>query len=148
MSHFDHLETLTDQPRRAVPKPAKSRVDERLEKVSKREANWRAVCQQVDRRDNYACRACGSRCNPEAVDPLGKGHRHHITFRSKGGQHVTSNAITLCSRCHDAVHVKRTLRIDPTTEYGADGPVCFWRTDERGEFLSRRETGVRQVEQD
>lgn len=125
-----------------------SRLETRRKKVNDREANWRTVARQVDRRDNYRCRACGTSTNTDSLDPLEKGHRHHLTFRSKGGQDVASNLVTLCPRCHDAVHVKRSLRIEAQTAFGADGALSFWRTLNGEEFLSRREITCGQVERD
>lgn len=80
---------------------------------------------------------------------LQRAHRHHVTFRSKGGQDVASNLCLLCSRCHDAVHAKRTLRVVPTTSFGADGPLEFWRTAPDGpEFLAVRELAPGVVDRD
>lgn len=31
-------------------------------------------------------------------------HCHHVLPKSKGGVHTISNAIVLCSRCHDELH--------------------------------------------
>ena len=125
----------------------RSRHDEKADKRAAKEKNWREVCRQVDKRDNYRCRACGVSTDTDAIDPLGRGHRHHLTFRSKGGQDVASNLATLCARCHDAIHRKRTLRIEHGP-FGADGPLEIWRTNEQGEYLSRREVGIHRVEHD
>lgn len=130
----------------ALAKP--SRYEEKADKRAVKEANWRVVSKQVDRRDNYRCRCCGQPTNPEAVDLLERGHRHHLTYRSKGGNDVASNVLSLCARCHDAEHRHR-LRIEVMTAYGADGPCSFWRTDADGqEYLSRREVRPGHVERD
>ena len=47
-------------------------------------------------RDNYACQCCGAKNTRLEV--------HHITYRSKGGTDDEKNLITLCKKCHDAVH--------------------------------------------
>lgn len=125
-----------------------TRVDEKRDRKAKKAEQWLAVCRQVDTRDHYRCRSCGTRGNPEGVDALDRLHRHHLTFRSQGGQDVASNLVLLCARCHDAVHVKRTLRIEATSPYGADGPLSFWRTDDRGEFLVTREVRCGEIERD
>lgn len=124
-----------------------SRLDTKRERSAAKEANWRAVCKQVDRRDNYRCRACHSSVQPDAIDPLARGHRHHLQFRSKGGQDVASNLLLLCPRCHDFVHVKRTLRFEWGT-YGADGPIEVWRHRDGEWYQAHREKAVGQVERD
>jgi 5-methylcytosine-specific restriction endonuclease McrA len=50
---------------------------------------------QVLRRDNWRCQSCGSMKNLEV---------HHQEFRSRGGSDLEDNLITLCNRCHSAVH--------------------------------------------
>lgn len=47
-------------------------------------------------RDNYTCQCCGKKHVRLEV--------HHITYRSKGGTDDERNLITLCKKCHDAVH--------------------------------------------
>jgi 5-methylcytosine-specific restriction endonuclease McrA len=125
-----------------------SRVERRAKRKAEQEANWRAVCKQVDRRDHYRCRACGSQCDPDAVDLLEKAHRHHLAYRSKGGQDVASNLLTLCARCHDHEH-RHLLRIDVGV-HGADGPIEVWRFNRTEEmwYLARREQGIHRIERD
>ena len=48
------------------------------------------------RRDRWRCRHCDTTHN---LTP------HHIVFRSHGGTDDLDNLITLCLRCHDAVHM-------------------------------------------
>ena len=130
-----------------------TRAESKAKRTKAKEANWLAVCKQVDARDRGRCRACYRQCDTKAIDPQERAHRHHVEFRSKGGQDVASNLVLLCATCHDRVHVKRTLRIEPTTAHGADGPLTIWRTVEDNEhdwheYISRRETAVHQVERD
>ncbi|HEV2400633.1 MAG TPA: HNH endonuclease [Candidatus Sulfotelmatobacter sp.] len=51
--------------------------------------------QQVIRRDNWRCQACGSMTNLEV---------HHQEFRSHSGDDAETNLITLCSTCHGQTH--------------------------------------------
>ena len=128
-----------------------SRADAKAKRAKDKEKNRLAVCRQVDSRDRGRCRACSRQCDTKAIDPLEKGHRHHIEFRSKGGQDIASNLVTLCAVCHDKIHVKRTLRIEPTSKFGADGPLTIWRTsvdNDIREYISRRETAVHVIEKD
>lgn len=51
-------------------------------------------------RDGYKCQS-GRKCKHSE-----KLHVHHIIFRSKGGTNAPSNLITLCEKCHKALHEK------------------------------------------
>jgi 5-methylcytosine-specific restriction endonuclease McrA len=46
-------------------------------------------------RDGWRCQSCGSRLGLEV---------HHITPRSKLGDDVEENLITLCWECHRRIH--------------------------------------------
>ena len=48
-------------------------------------------------RDGWRCQSCGSRQGLEV---------HHITPRSKFGDDVEENLITLCWECHRRIHSK------------------------------------------
>jgi 5-methylcytosine-specific restriction endonuclease McrA len=50
---------------------------------------------QVLRRDGWRCQACGTMSNLEV---------HHKQFRSQSGDDSEQNLITLCSKCHAAMH--------------------------------------------
>lgn len=54
----------------------------------------------VLRRDNFKCRACGYR---------NQLHVHHVIYKSAGGPDEPWNLATICSTCHDAIHVHHTL---------------------------------------
>ena len=51
--------------------------------------------QQILRRDRWRCQSCGSMSNLEV---------HHQQFRSRSGDDVEENLITLCTGCHSAIH--------------------------------------------
>jgi 5-methylcytosine-specific restriction endonuclease McrA len=51
--------------------------------------------QQVLRRDDWRCQSCGTMSNLEV---------HHQQFRSQAGADTEQNLITLCSKCHSAIH--------------------------------------------
>lgn len=56
-----------------------------------------SVRQAVLDRDNSQCQICGT----------GGDNRlqlHHLTYRSHGGRHIPENLVTVCHRCHEAVH--------------------------------------------
>lgn len=121
-----------------------SRVDRALERKRADDAVWRECCRLVDARDHRTCRCCERRTNPDDVGLL-RGHRHHIVYRSAGGLDECRNVVTLCARCHDDEHVKRTLEIDGN----ADLALTFWKRDENDVwFIWRREVAVGLVEKD
>ncbi len=51
--------------------------------------------QQILRRDGWRCQSCGAMSNLEV---------HHREFRSHSGADTEENLITLCARCHAAMH--------------------------------------------
>ncbi len=56
---------------------------------------YQELCQQVLKRDNWRCQACGSMKQLEI---------HHKEFRSHGGQDSEENLVTLCDNCHKRLH--------------------------------------------
>ncbi len=58
---------------------------------------YEVLRQQVLRRDGWRCQACGAMTDLEV---------HHQQFRSHWGDDSEANLITLCSRCHTAVHCR------------------------------------------
>jgi 5-methylcytosine-specific restriction endonuclease McrA len=50
---------------------------------------------QVLRRDSWRCQSCGTTSNLEV---------HHQQYRSHSGLDSEENLITLCDRCHKALH--------------------------------------------
>jgi 5-methylcytosine-specific restriction endonuclease McrA len=90
----------------SLSKPV-SRAHERSERLAFRKQVEKLVYRAVDARDQYRCRACGERCSPSATSLLQKAHRHHIRFRSAGGETVTANVVTVCARCHADLHAYR-----------------------------------------
>jgi 5-methylcytosine-specific restriction endonuclease McrA len=73
--------------------------------------------QEIFERDDWKCRHCGNR---QTLDP------HHVIFRSQGGDNDKSNLLTLCRRCHDAVH-DRHLLIEVVERRATDLVVKFWK---------------------
>jgi len=126
-----------------------SRVDVARDRKSAEDAAWKRVCKEVDARDGKQCRCCDKRSDPEATGLLKRGHRHHIVYRSAGGQDTAENLITLCADCHNDEHHNR-LRIEgPTTPIDANGPVIFMRKGADGVwFTEREESAVRVVRRD
>jgi len=62
--------------------------------------DWDKRRKKVYRRDRYECQNCGRGGESNNIEL----HAHHIVPKSKGGTHKMSNLISLCKKCHDAVH--------------------------------------------
>jgi 5-methylcytosine-specific restriction endonuclease McrA len=56
---------------------------------------YHTLRRNVLERDGWRCQVCGSTAGLEV---------HHIRRRSHSGDDSESNLITLCSRCHRAIH--------------------------------------------
>lgn len=117
----------------AAPKPA----PRWLEKAQRRADEARAIkaCYaQVDRRDGPHCRVCGRRVG--GLGMLEARHHHHLVYRSRGGEHLTRNVLSLCRPCHAAVHdseVRLSGDADATRlEDGRLGGVLVERWTESG----------------
>src|SRR4051812_15876359 len=114
MSILDHL-NLPDAPDRPKQKWApefKSRHNAAEIEAKAIAENWQQVKQLVSAREELCCRVCGKRTNPHASTLLGKGHHHHIVYRSDVGGDTVQNVCLLCAGCHDEEHVKKTLHIE------------------------------------
>jgi 5-methylcytosine-specific restriction endonuclease McrA len=121
-----------------------SRAAEKLKKQARAREAWAAVCKLVDVRDRGRCRACGRRCDPRAIGLVERAERHHIVYRSAGGEDDAFNVVTVCAVCHGDQHAGR-LDIRGNAQWGIE----IWRRSDDGEwYLSRRETAVHTVEKD
>ncbi len=99
-----------------------SRAAERKQEKADEAKRVRAIHAAVDKRDKGRCRACGARVSATATDLLKRAHRHHITFRSAGGEDTTANVLQLCAQCHSDIHAYRM-----TASGNADHSVAFSR---------------------
>jgi hypothetical protein len=81
----------------------RSRAAEKAERVKRDEANERAVHKQIDARDKLRCRAYGIRLT-KTGGLLNGVHRHHVIFRSHGGETSTKNMCLLGPLAHADVH--------------------------------------------
>jgi 5-methylcytosine-specific restriction endonuclease McrA len=116
----------------ACPK-GESRYTTRKARKLAREAQWRDVCEAVDRRDGHHCRVCGAWTNPEAVTLLERGHRHHMRYRSAGGPDETWNLATVCAKCHDAEHSGRLQLSGDADHRDPAGRLCGIKVEKPGE---------------
>jgi hypothetical protein len=84
-----------------------SRFERKDARKKAEEAERRRVYKQVDKRDGMCCRVTGRRVDPHNPNMLLRGHHHHLTYRSKGGNDTTDNLILLSAEAHHAVHAGR-----------------------------------------
>jgi hypothetical protein len=125
-----------------------TRVDRAVERYRQADAQERACKKAVDARDHRTCRCCGKRTNPDDIGLI-RGHRHHIVYRSAGGQDTPENVVTLCWECHNDEHKGRLQVVVIEVALGAMGILEFWRKDEDGQwYLSKREIAVGRFEKD
>ena len=125
-----------------------TRGERKVAKDAEREKAWRICCKAVDARDRRMCRCCGKKTNPDDIGLI-RGHRHHLVYRSAGGEDTAQNVLTLCWGHHNAEHKGRLQIVVLDASRGADGPCEFWIKGDDGElFLSKRELGVHQAEKD
>lgn len=113
-----------------------TRVEEKRERRRSDRAAWAAVCKMVDQRDRGRCRSCARRCDPNAIGMLERAERHHITYRSAGGEDDAFNVVTLCAQCHSDQHAAR-IDVRGNAQWGIE----VWAPDGSGQwYLVRRET--------
>jgi 5-methylcytosine-specific restriction endonuclease McrA len=62
------------------------------------EEEYEKLRQEVLKRDGWKCQMCGSSKDI---------HVHHIDLRSRMGSDLENNLISLCARCHRAIHEDR-----------------------------------------
>ena len=63
--------------------------------------SYRDLRHKILQRDGWRCQLCGR---------IGELQVHHIRLRSKLGDDIEVNLITLCPRCHGLVHRHRARR--------------------------------------
>jgi len=122
-----------------------TRVEAKRDAKREAERHQRDVHRQVDQRERYRCRICGRPCDPAAADLLRRGHHHHVTFRSQGGEDSTANEILTCADCHASIHAGKVH-----VEGNADVALTISeRHHETGEwFVVRQELAPRVYEHD
>lgn len=117
-----------------------TQVEDAREADTEENRQWRELCGRINVRDDCKCRACHRRVFPRAITMLHKPHHHHIVFASQGGPDTMENVCTLCSDCHDAVHVKRAMRV----EGDAQVALAFFRLNAQAGswYLWRQESRI------
>jgi ferredoxin len=66
-----------------------------------------STIEQIHNRDNHECQYCG------VGGPVASLEIHHILPVSEGGANNKDNLVTLCERCHKAVHRLSALKKCP-----------------------------------
>lgn len=114
----------------AIPKP-EPRWMEKAKKIAADKKAERECYAQVDRRDSHCCRVCHARVG--GIGMLQAVHHHHIVYRSKGGDHDTANVVSLCVKCHHAIH-NGELRITGDADArNSIGVLCGLTLEKAGE---------------
>ena len=73
---------------------------------------YQALRKQLLHRDAWRCQWCGTMSNLEV---------HHRQFRSRCGDDLEQNLITLCSACHSSAHRARTRQSRTNIRGGSKG---------------------------
>lgn len=55
-------------------------------------------------RDGGRCRVCGMKLFLSSRDPFKVMHKHHVKYRSAGGEDTMENQIAICPKCHQQEH--------------------------------------------
>ena len=120
----------SNYPGLAIPKPEprwKAKARQAADDAREQNACYTAV----DRRDAYACRVCHN--HVVGVGMLNAVHHHHLVYRSKGGVHATANVVTLCVRCHQAVHDGEVRLSGDANQRNSIGVLSGVRLERAGE---------------
>lgn len=116
----------------AIPKPT-PRWKEKAKKLAEDAKAQKECYAHVDRRDGHCCRVCHARVG--GVGMLQAVHHHHLVYRSRGGDHETANVVSLCVKCHSAVHngeIRLSGNADERNHIGLLSGVKLERAAESG----------------
>lgn len=116
----------------AIPKPP-PRWKDKAKKLAAEVKAQKECYAQVDRRDSFCCRVCRARVG--GVGMLQAVHHHHLVYRSRGGDHDTANVVSLCVKCHSAVHngeIRLSGNADERNHIGVLSGVKLERADDAG----------------
>ena len=117
----------------ACPK-GPSRHEQKRTQQADRMREQRRVYALVDNRDEHCCRVCGRFCNPRALGIIARAHRHHLVYRSKGGETSITNLVSLCAQCHADEHDgKLQLSGDAELRDPVTGKLCGVKVERPGE---------------
>lgn len=106
-----------------------TRTSEKAARKAQDERDERECYRAVDERDQLRCRVTGVRLSLSG-DMTKRVHRHHMIHRSRGGQHLTSNVITVSPKIHDEIHVLGTRRLSGDADVRDErGRLCGVRNE-------------------
>jgi len=88
----------------AVPKPSKTRLEEKLARRAAETREMRECYAKVNVREGFCCRVTGVTVAPSGLSMLERGHHHHMVYRSRGGKHETNNVVLVSPKTHQAIH--------------------------------------------
>lgn len=93
------------------PKP-RPRVLTQRDRQREHEAHARELAKQVALRDGSRCRCCGREGRYDGTVAARALHKHHLVYRSRGGQESRRNLISLCAVCHALIHARQLWPLD------------------------------------
>lgn len=114
----------------AIPKP-EPRWKTKAKKVAQEAKAQKECYAHVDRRDSHCCRVCRARVG--GVGMLQAVHHHHLVYRSRGGDHDTKNVLSLCVKCHSAVHHGEIRLSGDADVRNSIGVLCGIKLERAGE---------------
>jgi hypothetical protein len=83
-------------------------------------SDWNSRRKKIYQRDGYECQNCGVYGGTKGDAEL---HAHHVVPKSKGGTHDTTNLITICKGCHNAVHGKKSAPTKKSRKNDSSGTI-------------------------
>jgi|GEM_PF-7123355 len=92
-----------------------SRIERKKQQRAQEAEQMRQTYRYVDRREGMRCRTTRVRVDPQAIASTAKGHHHHVTYRSQGGQHTPDNVILVSAWVHEQIHLGK-LRVTGDAE--------------------------------
>jgi 5-methylcytosine-specific restriction endonuclease McrA len=89
----------------APPKPVKGTLKRLKASLKRLERHQHAaVYKAVHERDRRICQVCRIYCGQSI-------HLHHVVYRSLGGPTTLENLLSVCQKCHAAIHAK-TIQVE------------------------------------
>lgn len=80
-------------------------AEDHVQDVKHRESLSPELRSAILRRDDFACQCCGFGKGIKSSMQLGLLQCHHITAVYTGGSDAMENFVTVCSRCHNFIHI-------------------------------------------
>lgn len=120
-----------------MPALQKWQIETAAEYRDKRKAErvdeQRKCYEKVDARDRSICRLTGEYLSWSSTSAKTRREHHHLIPRSRGGQHVTSNVVTISAAVHQAIHAGKLHLSGDADQRDPDGKLCGVHVERMGE---------------